>query len=109
MNIRAQAIGLMPEIEQNCMQDLATCKNPDIKGEVRKDLKNICNNCNLFIIIQEMKCLQKRYDELEDQCKTAVRKFTEQTMSDPTLDFLLMKACEPMIQSYCSVNKILLI
>jgi len=39
MNIRAQAIGLMPEVEQNCMQDLATCKNPEIKGEVRKNLK----------------------------------------------------------------------
>ncbi len=39
MYIRAQAIGLMPEVEQNCMQDLATCKNPEIKGEVRKDLK----------------------------------------------------------------------
>ncbi len=56
-----------------------------------------------------MKCLQKRYDQLEPNCKEAVRKFTEQTMADPTLDFLLMKACEPMIQSYCSVNEILLI
>jgi hypothetical protein len=29
----------MPEIENNCMQDLATCKNPEVKGEVRKYLK----------------------------------------------------------------------
>lgn len=36
MHIRAQAIGLMPEIEDSCMDDLATCKNPEIKGEVRK-------------------------------------------------------------------------
>ena len=34
MHIRSQAIGLMPEIEDNCMEDLATCKNPEIKGEV---------------------------------------------------------------------------
>jgi hypothetical protein len=34
MYIRTQSIGLMPEIEDNCMIDLATCKNPEIKGEV---------------------------------------------------------------------------
>ena len=52
-----------------------------------------------------MKCLQKKYDSLESQCKDAVQKFTEKTMSDPTLDFLLMKACEPMIQLFCAVNR----
>lgn len=36
MHIRTQSIGLMPEIEHNCLTDLATCKNPEIKGEVRK-------------------------------------------------------------------------
>jgi hypothetical protein len=35
MHIRIQSIGLMPEIEDNCMQDLATCRNPEIKGEVK--------------------------------------------------------------------------
>ena len=54
-----------------------------------------------------MKCLQDRYDQLESACRAAVRNFTEMTMSDPTLDFLLMKACEPMIQSYCSVSTLL--
>ncbi|CAF3899565.1 unnamed protein product, partial [Rotaria sordida] len=33
MHIRTQSIGLMPEIEDNCLTDLATCKNPEIKGE----------------------------------------------------------------------------
>ncbi|UJR21808.1 hypothetical protein I4U23_024886 [Adineta vaga] len=83
MHIRTQSIGLMPEIEDNCMEDLATCKNPGIKGE-------------------EMNCLQKKYNKLEEKCKNAVRNFTEITMSDPTLDFLLMKACEPMIQLFCA-------
>ncbi len=50
-----------------------------------------------------MKCLQKKYDQLEEKCKSAVRNFTQITMSDPTLDFLLMKACEPMIQLFCPV------
>ena len=52
-----------------------------------------------------MKCLQKKYDKLEPQCKSVVRNFTQMTMSDPTLDFLLMKACEPMIQAFCAVNQ----
>lgn len=34
MHIRSQSIDLMPEIEQNCMTDLATCRNTDVKGEV---------------------------------------------------------------------------
>jgi hypothetical protein len=40
MHIRTQAIGLMPEIETNCLTDLATCKNPEVKGEVRKDFSH---------------------------------------------------------------------
>jgi hypothetical protein len=38
MHIRTQAIGLMPEIEDNCITDLATCKNPEVKGEVSRIL-----------------------------------------------------------------------
>lgn len=51
-----------------------------------------------------MKCLQKKYKELEDKCKEAVRTYTKMTMSDPTLDFPMMKACESTIQSFCPVN-----
>jgi hypothetical protein len=51
-----------------------------------------------------MKCLQKKYDKLEDKCKAAVGKFTEITMSDASLDSLLMKACESSVQAFCSVK-----
>ncbi|CAF3645191.1 unnamed protein product [Rotaria sordida] len=83
MSIRTKAIGLMPEIEDNCITDLATCKNPEIKGE-------------------ELKCLQKKYKKLESDCKSAIQKYTKMTISDPTVDFVLMKTCEPMIQIFCS-------
>ncbi|CAF3958813.1 unnamed protein product, partial [Rotaria sp. Silwood2] len=83
MSIRTKAIGLMPEVEDNCMADLALCKNPEIKGE-------------------ELKCLQKKYKKLESECKTAIQKYTKMTISDPSLDFLLMKTCEPMIRIFCS-------
>jgi hypothetical protein len=34
MRIRSQSVGLMPEIDDNCIIDLATCNNPEVKGEV---------------------------------------------------------------------------
>lgn len=55
-------------------------------------------------IIKEIKCLQTRYEKLEDQCKNAVKKFTKMIINDPSFDFLLMKSCEPMIQVFCPVN-----
>jgi hypothetical protein len=39
MYIRKQAISLMPEIENNCLRDLTTCRNVEVKGEVRRALK----------------------------------------------------------------------
>ena len=36
MNIRGQSIGLLPEIEDKCIQDLATCKGTEVKGEVSR-------------------------------------------------------------------------
>ncbi|CAF4720327.1 unnamed protein product [Rotaria sp. Silwood1] len=83
MSIRTKAIGLMPEIEDNCMRDLAACKKPEIKGE-------------------ELKCLQKKYKTLESECKSAVQKYTKMTISNPSFDFLLMKTCGPMIRMFCS-------
>jgi len=83
MQIRSQSINLMPEIEENCITDLATCRNTDVKGE-------------------EMNCLQKKYKRLENNCREAVKKYTQQSVNDPSLDFLLMKACEPMIQTFCT-------
>jgi hypothetical protein len=51
-----------------------------------------------------MKCLQQKYAKLEDKCKAAVGDFTQKTMSDASLDFLLMKACESSVQIFCSVT-----
>jgi hypothetical protein len=52
-----------------------------------------------------MKPLEQKYAKLEDKCRAVIRKFTEITMSNSTLDFLLMKACEPIIQLFCEVNQ----
>ena len=39
MHIRAQSIDLMPEIEQNCIQDLVGCAKTDVKGEVSQIMR----------------------------------------------------------------------
>ncbi len=54
-----------------------------------------------------MKCLQTKYEKLEEKCKAAVRNLTQITMFDPTLDYLLMKECEPMIQLFSGVKQII--
>ncbi|CAF2982769.1 unnamed protein product, partial [Rotaria sp. Silwood2] len=35
IHIRTQDIGLMPEIEDNRITDLATCQNLEVEGELR--------------------------------------------------------------------------
>lgn len=47
LRIRSQSIGLMPEIQDNCIIDLATCKNPDMKGEVSEKIDH-CDDVWLF-------------------------------------------------------------
>jgi len=34
MRIRSQSVGLMPEVEDKCIEDLASCNRHQIKGEV---------------------------------------------------------------------------
>ncbi|CAF0753061.1 unnamed protein product [Didymodactylos carnosus] len=84
MRIRSKSINLLPEIEDACIQDLGKfCEESDHKGD-------------------ELKCLQEKYEELDSTCQTAVKNYTADTMTYASLDFLLMKACEPMIQRFCS-------
>lgn len=49
MHIRTQSIDLMPEIEQNCIQDLAGCPKTDVKGEVSPFDHQENKNENCFI------------------------------------------------------------
>lgn len=105
LRIRSQAIGLMPEIQDNCIIDLATCKNSDAKGEVSTRSKGyLISGLFLRCSFQEVRCLQKKYSQLEEKCRSAIRNYTVMTIDDPTLDFSLMKSCEGMIQLFCPVN-----
>lgn len=50
MRIRSQAIGLMPEIQDNCIIDLATCKRLGVKGEVSQMIDSIIHTIDLFFL-----------------------------------------------------------
>ncbi len=51
-----------------------------------------------------MKCLQKNYKSLEQECRWAVGNFTEDIEEDLSLDKILMQACTPMIKKFCQVT-----
>ncbi|XP_064598878.1 Golgi apparatus protein 1-like [Liolophura sinensis] len=83
MRTRAMSINLMPEIEEQCIQDLGQfCSEGTGQGE-------------------ELRCLQDRYDELTGDCQEAVSNFTEAEDADINLDVILMRACMPMIKIFC--------
>ena len=58
----------------------------------------------IFVVYQEMECLQSHYDDLNNECQWAVGNFTEDEDSDPNMDKLLMKSCSPMIKQFCEVG-----
>lgn len=107
MAIRSQSVGLVPEVEDLCMNDLSKCFKVSQKGEVRRRVKRswLIFTSFVFLCSKEIRCLQKNYLELEPDCQNAVRKFTKTSMSDASLDFYLVKSCENIIQLYCSVKK----
>ncbi|XP_013408738.1 Golgi apparatus protein 1 isoform X2 [Lingula anatina] len=83
MHQRALNVDLEPRIEEPCMADLATyCSQETEKGA-------------------EVECLQDNYDSLSDECQEAVGNFTEDEDADIELDKILMKACMPMLRTFC--------
>lgn len=86
---RAKSIDLMPEIQEACYSDLAKfCIDPSVnqKGE-------------------ELRCLQMNFRRLEKDCIKAVKKYSETESKDVRLDQILMRACQPIMDEYCSDKK----
>ena len=55
-------------------------------------------------LLQELKCLQENYEELEEECSEAVKEFTEEEDKDAYMDRQLMKACSGMVKTFCKVR-----
>jgi Golgi apparatus protein 1 len=89
MIIRAKSINLLPEVQEACYSDLS----------------RLCMDANVEQKGEEMRCLQVNLKNLEDDCQKAVSKYTERESKDVRLDQILMRACEPIMNSYCADKK----
>lgn len=89
MNYRAESIDLLPEIQNQCSNDLAA----------------YCSQINLKNSGEELICLQKILNKLEDDCRNTIFKFSRAQNEDISLDKILMKACLPLIEEKCSSKK----
>uniref|UniRef100_A0A671NWL9 Golgi apparatus protein 1 n=1 Tax=Sinocyclocheilus anshuiensis TaxID=1608454 RepID=A0A671NWL9_9TELE len=80
---RALDVKLDPELQQRCMTDLGKwCSEKTEAG-------------------QELECLQYHLDDLVSNCRDVVGNLTELESEDIQIEALLIRACEPVIQSYC--------
>ncbi|CAO1434349.1 unnamed protein product [Diamesa serratosioi] len=83
MRQRAISVDLIPEVEDSCLEDLATnCFDKTKKGE-------------------EMECLQQHLEELTNDCKSAVTTYTEEESEHIELNPLIRSACNDAIAKFC--------
>ncbi|XP_048885953.1 Golgi apparatus protein 1b isoform X2 [Brienomyrus brachyistius] len=80
---RALDVKLDPELQKRCMTDLGKwCSEKTEAG-------------------QELECLQDHLEELGTDCRDIVGNLTELESEDIQIEALLIRACEPVIQSHC--------
>ncbi|XP_023276155.1 Golgi apparatus protein 1 [Seriola lalandi dorsalis] len=80
---RALDVKLDPELQRRCMTDLGKwCSEKTEAG-------------------QELECLQDHLEDLVSDCKDVVGNLTELESEDIQIEALLMRACEPVIQTHC--------
>ncbi|KAK7122114.1 hypothetical protein R3I93_023051 [Phoxinus phoxinus] len=80
---RALDVKLDPDLQHRCMTDLGKwCSEKTEAG-------------------QELECLQDHLEDLVPECRDVVGNLTELESEDIQIEALLIRACEPMIQSYC--------
>ncbi|XP_068595110.1 Golgi apparatus protein 1 [Brachionichthys hirsutus] len=80
---RALDVKLDPELQRRCMTDLGKwCSEKTEAG-------------------QELECLQDHLEDLVSDCRDVVGNLTELESEDIQIEALLMRACEPVIQTHC--------
>ncbi|XP_012690177.2 Golgi apparatus protein 1b isoform X2 [Clupea harengus] len=80
---RALDVKLEPELQKRCMTDLGKwCSDRTETG-------------------QELECLQDHLEDLIVECREIVGNLTELESEDIQIEALLIRACEPVIQTHC--------
>ncbi|XP_035902218.1 Golgi apparatus protein 1 isoform X1 [Anopheles stephensi] len=84
MRQRAKSVDLIPEVEDQCLDDLAYfCFDKTGKGE-------------------EMQCLQDNLEKLQEACKTAVSRYTEEEAAHVELNPIIMTVCADAMEKHCA-------
>ncbi|KAK2530059.1 Glg1 [Columba guinea] len=84
---RAMDVKLDPALQDKCMIDLGKwCSEKTETGQV---------------LYTELECLQDHLDDLASDCRDIVGNLTELESEDIQIEALLMRACEPIIQTFC--------
>lgn len=84
MRQRAVSVDLIPEVEDECLDDLATyCFDKTAKGE-------------------EMQCMQDNLESLQEKCRKAIINYTEEEAGHFELNPVLLSACKESMERHCS-------
>ncbi|CAG9771209.1 unnamed protein product [Ceutorhynchus assimilis] len=84
MRQRALSVDLEPTIEESCLTDLGTfCHDKVNRGE-------------------EMRCLQKNYQDLDEDCQKTIGMFTEFQSEHAELNPYINKYCTKIIEVLCN-------
>lgn len=90
MRQRALNVQLEPEIEDNCLSDLARFCSEDKDQVTEKGY--------------EMECLQDRFESLSPSCRSVIGNYTEEESEHIELNPHLVKACSEPLKQLCSAS-----
>ncbi|CAN0329147.1 Golgi apparatus protein 1 [Lampetra fluviatilis] len=75
--------------------------DPELSETCEPDIKKFCKEAS-FGNAQVLECLKDKRKNLSPKCHEKLFKREEQEMSDPEMDYTLMRVCKQMIKRFCS-------
>uniref|UniRef100_A0A8C4ZRL3 Golgi apparatus protein 1 n=1 Tax=Gadus morhua TaxID=8049 RepID=A0A8C4ZRL3_GADMO len=74
---------------------------PELYDSCKNDISHLCSNV-AFGNAQMIECLKENKKQLTSRCHQRVFRLQESEMSDPELDYQLMRVCKQMIKRFCT-------
>ncbi|CAL8352811.1 unnamed protein product [Merluccius merluccius] len=74
---------------------------PELYDSCKNDISRLCSNV-AFGNAQMIECLKENKKQLTPRCHQRVFRLQEVEMSDPELDYQLMRVCKQMIKRFCT-------
>uniref|UniRef100_A0A667ZTR0 Golgi apparatus protein 1 n=1 Tax=Myripristis murdjan TaxID=586833 RepID=A0A667ZTR0_9TELE len=74
---------------------------PDLYDSCKSDISRLCSSV-AFGNAQMIECLKEQKKLLSVRCRQKIFRLQEEEMSDPELDYQLMRVCKQMIKRFCT-------